>query len=44
MQNKLPKLFDKHKICVICEGKVFLFTSHLVRKTALTLNMTLISI
>ena len=20
MQNKLPKLFDKHKICVICEG------------------------
>ena len=20
MQNKLPKLFDKHKICIICEG------------------------
>ena len=20
MQNKLPRLFDKHKICVICEG------------------------
>ena len=20
MRNKLPKLFDKHKICVICEG------------------------
>ena len=20
MQNKLPKLFDKHKVCVICEG------------------------
>ena len=20
MQNKLPKLFDKDKICVICEG------------------------
>lgn len=20
MQNRLPKLFDKHKICVICEG------------------------
>ena len=20
MKNKLPKLFDKHKICVICEG------------------------
>ncbi len=20
MQNKFPKLFDKHKICVICEG------------------------
>lgn len=20
MQNKLPKLLDKHKICVICEG------------------------
>ena len=20
MQNKLPELFDKHKICVICEG------------------------
>lgn len=20
MQNKLPKLYNKHKICVICEG------------------------
>ena len=20
MQNKLPKIFDKHKICIICEG------------------------
>lgn len=20
MQNKLPRLFDKHKICIICEG------------------------
>ena len=20
MENKLPPLFDKHKICVICEG------------------------
>ena len=20
MPNKLPKFFDKHKICIICEG------------------------
>ena len=20
MQNKLPKFFDNHKICIICEG------------------------
>ena len=27
MPNKMPKFFDKHKICIICEGNALIRVS-----------------